>query len=245
MQLTVLGSRAPYPIPGRACPGYLVEEEGWRVLVDAGSGSLANLRRIMPPEELDAVILTHLHADHFSDFLSLRYIIYRWRRDRLREAPLPVYAPARPGEVVPLIGYKDDVVHQPLTAGRLELGPWQLSFRLTNHPVECYAVRFDGPSGSLAYSADTGPSDDLLNLACESDLFLCEASLLEEDRKHGNQAGHLTARQAGALARQARVGKLVLTHLWPEYDEERVRKEASDEFEGPLQVARDLEVYPV
>jgi ribonuclease BN (tRNA processing enzyme) len=239
MKLTVLGCAGSFPGPESACSSYLVEAEGFRLLLDFGTGSLSGLQRYATITSVDAIVLSHLHADHILDACS--YVVVR------RYAPdgpyprLPLYGPA--GTAARLAaaygeGPLDDVYDfRELRPGTLSVGPFTLTVDRVNHPVETYGMRVEHGGRVLAYSADTAPCEALLRLAHGADLFLCEASY--PDGAQNPPDLHLTGREAGEAATKAGVGRLVLTHLVAAWcSESNVVESASAAFTGPLEVAR-------
>ncbi len=238
LSVTVLGCSGSYPGPGAACSGYLVRGAGTTVWLDAGSGTLANLQRHVALDHVDAVVLTHEHPDHWSDLEGYRvacaYVI--------EHAGVSVYAPAGleqrlSADAAPAFMWRTVAAGDRVTVGRL-----QLRFSRTDHPPETLAVRVDGDGRSLVYSADTGPAWSMGDLGPGIDVALCEATYLA-DRE--GTAGHLSARQAGVMARQASAGRLVLTHLWPTVDPEASRAEAEAAYGRPVELARMHETYDV
>ena len=235
LTLTILGSCGSYPGPGQACSGYLVQGEGVSVWLDAGPGTLANLQRHVDLDDLDAVVLTHAHPDHWVDVLpyhnAIRYL--RPRTGMRVFSPPEVRRLAREvnGRLEPALDWTD--VHDGSTAGVGGLG---LTFSRTDHGPETLAVRVDDSSGaSLGYSADTGPGWSLSELGPGLDLALCEASLAPAQER---QTRHLTAAQAGTSARAARARHLVITHLQPGVDAAGSRADASASFGLPVDVAQ-------
>lgn len=242
LSLTVLGCSGSYAGPGGACSGYLVEGAGVSIWLDAGPGTLANLQRHVDLDTLDAVVLTHSHPDHWVDVLPYHNAVrYIRRRTGVR-----VMSPERVlrltdevnGEVGPAFDWTV------LASGdRAEVGGLALRFSRTDHGPETLAVRIDGPGGaSIAYTADTGPGWALSSLGPGAALALCEASLAPADE---GRAQHLTARQAGATARDAGSERLVLTHLVPGVDPDESRAEAETSFGGPVEVAAVGDRYEV
>jgi len=230
LSVTVLGCSGSYPAPGGACSGYLVDDGETRVLVDAGSGTLANLQRHIGLDEVDAVVLSHEHPDHWSDLeglgVALQYV--------LKCSGPPVYAP-RGLRRHAYDGAKVFEAWDEVAGGdRVEVGSMAFTFSRTDHGPETLAVRIDSGDRSVGYSADTGPGWSLEALGAGIDLALCEATLpLSKE----NSLQHLSARQAGVSAREAGAKNLVLTHLWPTLDPERSRAEGSDAFGAPVEVA--------
>jgi ribonuclease BN (tRNA processing enzyme) len=230
MKVTVLGCSGSFPGPGGAASGYLVEGDGTRIWLDAGSGTLANLQRHVGLDAVDAVVLSHEHPDHWADVEGFHIACkYFARRSRV-----PVYAPAGLRDVT-----HDDT--EPTFAWNavadrdsVEIGAMRLTFSRTDHGPETLAVRIDTRDRSFGYSADTGPRWSLEALGSRLDLVLCEASFLRHDE---GTLQHLSARQAGTSAREARADRLVLTHLWPTVDPAKIQAEGADAFGAPVELA--------
>ena len=238
LTVTVLGCSGSYPGPGAACSGYLVRGAGTTVWLDAGSGTMANLQRHVGLADVDAVVLSHEHPDHWSDLEGYRVACAH----AIGRHGVPVYAPAgleRHVSVDPAPAFAWHVVGD---GDAVSVGGFELRFSRTDHPPETLAVRIDGDRRSLAYSADTGPGWSFSTLGPGIDLGLCEATYLA-DRE--GTAGHLSARQAGAMSRAAGVGRLVLTHLWPTVGPAESRVEAESAYGRPVEVARMHETYDV
>ncbi|MFP5318511.1 MAG: MBL fold metallo-hydrolase [Acidimicrobiia bacterium] len=230
--LTVLGCSGSYPGPGGACSGYLVDDGSTRLWVDAGSGTLANLQRHVDPGQLDAVLLSHEHPDHWADLEGwhnvLRFVLIKQR--------FPVYAPAGLRRHVyqdmsPWITWYDVA-----EADKVAIGTYDVTFSRTDHGPETLAMRIDAPGSgkSLGYSADTGPGWSLEALGAGLDLALVEATV---PRSLEGAMQHLSARQAGQTARAAGAAGVVLTHLWPNLDRDRARHEGSEAFGAPVEIA--------
>jgi ribonuclease BN (tRNA processing enzyme) len=249
MRLTVLGCAGSFPGPDAPCSAYLVEAAGFRLLVDFGTGSLGALQRVAGLHTIDAIILSHLHADHIFDACS--YVVARRYAPDGPYPPLPLYAPTGaaerlaaayggPGEA-PL----DDVyTFHTLAPGTFPLGPFEVTVDRVNHPVEAFGMRIEHDGRVLAYSGDTGACESLLRLAQGADAFLCEASFL--DGPDNPPDLHLTGREAGEHATKAGVGRLLLTHLVTAWGSERATLEAAcGAFAGPVDVVRPGARYDV
>lgn len=241
MRLTVLGSAGSFPGPEAACSAYLVDADGFRLLLDFGSGSLGALQRYANLMAIDAILLTHLHCDHILD--ACHYVVVRRYAPGGPYPPIPVYAPAGAperlaaaysAEASPL----DDVfTFYGLQPGTFPIGPISVTVDKVNHPVETYAVRLEHGEGVLTYSSDTAPCEPLTRLAHGADLFLCEASYLD-DVPHPPDL-HLTGREAGEIATKAGVKRLVLTHLVSAWGSEAETFDAATEaYAGPVEIAR-------
>ena len=238
LAVTVLGCSGSFPGPGAACSGYLVDDGSTRIWVDAGPGTLANLQRHIDLVQLDAVVLSHEHPDHRSDIegwnVACLYLLER--------TGFPVYAPAGVREHT----YQPDTPsftwHAVAAGATVEIGAMRFTFSRTDHGPETLAMRIEGGGRSLGYSADTGPGWSLAALGPALDLALCEATLSIEEE---DTMKHLSARQAGAMARAAGAGRLVLTHLWPTLDPEKARRHGSEAFGAPVEVASTGARYEV
>jgi ribonuclease BN (tRNA processing enzyme) len=241
MRITVLGCAGSFPGPESACSAYLIEADGFRLLVDFGTGALSALQRYAGLMMVDAVLLTHLHCDHILDACS--YVVVRRYAPAAPLPPIPMYAPAGApdrlaaaysAEQAPL----DDVyTFYGLQPGTFPIGPLTVTVDRVNHPVETYGVRIAHGDAVVAYSADTAPCDALVRLAQGADLFLCEASYLD-DEPHPSDL-HLTGREAGEAASKAGVGRLLLTHLVTAWGSEATTEEAAGAaFDGPIEIVR-------
>jgi ribonuclease BN (tRNA processing enzyme) len=232
LTLTVLGSSGTYAGPGLACSGYLVESDGTSVWVDTGPGTLGLLQQHVTLADLDAVVVTHHHPDHWLDLPVLRnalkYVVGR--------ESLPVYGTAgtlRLAEQV-IDRIPPTFAWTTVTDGDIfTVGSMTFTCSRTDHPVETLALRVDSGGRSLAYSSDTADGWSVASLGAGIDLFLCEASLADEE------AGsvHLTAQQAGAMAAAGGVARLVVTHVVPGVDPERQRDTAAAAFGRPVELA--------
>jgi ribonuclease BN (tRNA processing enzyme) len=241
MRLTVLGCAGSFPGPESACSAYLIEAEGFRLLIDFGSGSLSALQRYAGLHSVDAILLTHLHCDHMLD--ACTYVVVR------RYAPggplpaVPVYAPAGAAERISAAYSQDsDTVDDVYTfyglqPGTFPIGPLTVTVDRVNHPIETYGVRVEHEGRVIAYSSDTAPCESLLRLAQGADLFLCEASYLDGGANPPDL--HLTGSEAGEAATKADVGRLLLTHLVSAWGSEASTVDAAcASYAGPVEVVR-------
>ncbi len=235
LNITVLGCSGSYSGPGLACTGYLVESDTTRVWLDAGPGTLANLQRHYELTEIDAIVVTHEHPDHWLD-LAMAYIACRYFVDR---APMPVYGTAGTHALArALAGVHDlspTIDWRTISDGaNVTIGDQQWSFSRTDHPVETLAPRVDSGGRSFAFSADTGDGWSFANLGEGIDLALCEATFLHEELNPPSP--HLSALQAGAMAAGAGVRRLLLTHLAPGSDAAAFGREATEAFGAPVEL---------
>ncbi|HZR51761.1 MAG TPA: MBL fold metallo-hydrolase [Streptosporangiaceae bacterium] len=240
MRVTVVGCAGSYPSAVSAGSCYLLEAEGFRMLIDLGTGALGPLQRYVDLSGIDAICVSHLHADHCLDLHAYR--VARQYGPAGLMPPIPVYGPAGTAERIALVNGTDGddgltarFTFGTLTPGKREIGPFQLTTAHMNHPVETFGFRVQHDGWTLAYSADTGESAALVELARSADLLLCEAAYL--DGLDNRRDVHLSGREAGEHAAKAGVGALVLTHLVAGKDPDRSFAEASGAFAGPLSLA--------
>jgi ribonuclease BN (tRNA processing enzyme) len=241
LALRILGSEPAWPSAGRACTGFLLETPGGPVLVDCGTGIFERLRAVLPPERLRAVIISHLHFDHWADLIPFRYYLSFGVRP---ERPPALYLP--PGAISALREIVEPVDPDPRffagsfktseydPEGILKIGALEVSFRKTLHPVATYAFKFRANDASLVYSADTGWDPFLADFARGADLFLCEAGWGGDGRAAEDM--HLSGAEAGRLARMAGVERLLLTHI-PESEAPVTVRSARREYGGPVDYA--------
>lgn len=215
MRLTIVGCSGSVPGPEAACSCYLVEQDGFRLLLDLGTGAAGPLQRYAGPAEIDAVVLSHIHGDHWSDLPHLGYL-------RTRSAPARPLPVTGPSDLPTVLRTNPDVFAAAVaTPGVRGIGPFSVRMAAVEHEKECWATRLDD---ALCYTGDTAPCAALDDLAAGCGLLLAEASGLDSG---GPLPGHLTAGDAGRLAARAGAALLVLTHLRPWQDHTALQDEAA------------------
>jgi ribonuclease BN (tRNA processing enzyme) len=264
MRLTVLGKSPSWQDAGGACSGYLLEEEGTAVLVDCGNGVFAKLREKIDYVDLDAVVISHLHADHFLDLVPYSYALTY----APRQQPVPVDrwpgtdSPACPELHVPpgarevfrrVVGSwgNEDLIEKAFElreydpSSEIEIGPIRIAFQPVPHFTETFAMSISSTNGSgrIVYGADTSPTEALAEFAHEADLILLEATLPRPERT--GVRGHLTPEEAGGHAKGAAAKRLLLVHISDELDAEWARDQAAETFGGPVEVATEGAVFEV
>jgi ribonuclease BN (tRNA processing enzyme) len=258
VRLTVVGCAGSFPSPDSPASCYLVEADDadgrtWRVVLDLGSGALGPLQRYTPLDGLDAVLLSHLHADHFLDLTGL-YVARQYRPSGPATRPVPVHGPAGTGQRIRQANGGDpgglaatfDI--GAWTDGQaLTIGPFTVTPYRVEHPVEAYGLRVESHAGPrsevLAYTGDTDTCDSLLPLAKGADLLLAEASF--QEGRDVARGVHLTGRRAGLVAADAGCRRLLLTHLPAWTDPDVVLREARSVFPGQVEVARQGDVHVI
>jgi ribonuclease BN (tRNA processing enzyme) len=252
MRLTVVGCSGSYPGPDSPASCYLLEQEHegrtWRVLLDLGSGALGHLHRHVDPLALDAVFISHLHADHCLDLCG--YYVMRKYHPTGPQPPLPVWGPhgtaarmARAYDLPVDPGMGEEFDFREHSADPVRVGPFTVHARQVVHPVDAYALHVSAGGRVLVYSGDTGPCAALDEIASGADLLLAEASF--QTGVDNPPDLHLTGQDCGRTAKAAGVGRLVLTHVPPWYDAEVARAEAQAEWDGPVDLARTGATYEV
>jgi ribonuclease BN (tRNA processing enzyme) len=264
MRLTVLGKSPSWQDAGGACSGYLIEEERTAVLVDCGNGVFSKLRERIDYIDLDAVVISHLHADHFLDLVPYSYALtYAPRQQPVPDDRWPgTDSPARPELHVPpgakqlfrrVVGSwgNEDLIEKAFhlreydPSNEIEIGPIRVKFQPVPHFTETFAMSISSSNGSgrIVYGADSSPTEALRDFAHDADLILLEATLPRPERT--GMRGHLTPGEAGGCAKGAEAKRLVLVHISDELDANWARDQASEAFGGPVEVATEGAVFEV
>jgi ribonuclease BN (tRNA processing enzyme) len=245
MKLTVVGCSGSFPGPDSPASCYLVEAayDGgtFRLVLDLGSGALGYLQRYVRLASIDAVILSHLHADHCLDMCSF-YVVRKYNPSGPME-PLPVYGPegtgdrlARAYDLPSGASMSNQFDFRRFPDQTFTLGPFQVSVALVDHPVAAYAIKLVDAGGTLVYSGDTALCTSLERFADGADVLLAEASFLDASDNPGHL--HMTGKDAAWVAQRARVRELVLTHIPPWHSPDDVLAEAAPHFGGRTSLAR-------
>ncbi len=254
--LTILGCSGSLPGPQAPASGYLVEADGYRLGLELGNGVLASLQAHCDPFSLDALLFSHLHPDHCADFTTLA-VMRRYHTDPphdTTENRLPVHAPAEAprrfarayaenAEELCTADLSDVFEFHPFTAEPFRVGPFEITAVRVDHPGEAYGFRIATENAVLAFTGDSGPCDALRTLSDGADLLLSEATWTHADDRPAGV--HLSGVQAGELAAESGVGRLLLTHVAPWTDPDAVLAEARTRFGGPVEVVRQGHKYTV
>jgi ribonuclease BN (tRNA processing enzyme) len=262
VRITVLGKSPSWQDADGACSGYLVQEGEFALLLDCGNGVFSKLRRFRNYVEIDAVLISHLHSDHFFDLIPFGYALTY----APRQQPVPVDGwlgtsePARPELYAPMGATdvfrqvmaawgKEDLIesafrlHEYDAPDPLTIGPFAVRFCEVPHYTRTNAVELRAGVGRFTFSADCSPNDELVEFARDTDLLLVEATLPRPERT--GVRGHLTAREAGEHGRRAAARKLVLTHFSDELDARVLRVEACEGYGGEVELAHEGAVYTI
>lgn len=246
MQLRVLGSSGTAPAPGNPASGYLVRTDSTTLWLDAGPGTYMRLLEIVPPDAIDAVLLSHMHPDHCTDlfalFQGLKYVT-------AAEAAVPVVAPD--GTRRRIEGFLQagadhaifDVlaIHEAQPGDSFVFGDIAVTAQAAHHSVAALAFRMEAGSATLGYTGDTGPSDMVAAHLADVDVLLAEASLAVDD----DYPFHLNGRTAAEMAQEARAKRLILTHIPASRDPEATKAAAASTFAGEISLAWPGDVYMI
>lgn len=233
--ITPLGTASPYCKDEKNCPGFLIESNGFKVILDCGDG----ISRLLNfPEVFDnlIIILSHLHKDHYSGLSSIAYASYVYNKFGLLNERIKVYVP---------FSYEDSVDYDYLMKygeenfltfksydinSTINHGDMDITFCNSKHAYPSYSIKVKSGDISIVYSGDTGYNYNLVKFSKDADLLICESTFLKEQQKKDDV--HLYAFEAGVIAKKANVKDLLLTHFWPEIDSENYVEEAKGIFEN-------------
>lgn len=252
--VTPLGTVSPYPKNEKNCPGFFVEYENNKILIDCGNGCT---RLLKFPDDINnlKIFISHLHPDHYGDLLSLIQAVKVYDRFGFLESKIDLYIPcetikermyytdedgwgaSRTIETNPL-DYKiiqkladiDPINFKGYMPASIKFDDIVITSKEVPHQVSCYAIKVATPDGVIVYSSDTGTSNSLRNFAKDCDLFICESTFLKG--QYRAEDAHLYAWEAASIAKDANVKKLLLTHFWPDIDKEKYLEEAIKIFEN-------------
>jgi ribonuclease BN (tRNA processing enzyme) len=263
VRITVLGKSPAWQDAAGACSGYLVQDDEFTLLLECGNGVFSKLRHVCDYVNVDAVLISHLHADHFLDLVPFSFALtYAPRQQPVPVARWPgTERPSRPDLYVPpgatdvfrrVVGSfgREDLIenafalHEFGTSDELVVGPLQARFCEVPHFTLTHAIELlTLGGGRLTFSADCRPNDELVRFAHQTDVLLIEATLPRPERD--GLRGHLTPREAGEHGRRAGAQRLVLTHFSDELDATWARAEAAEAYGGPVELAQEGAVYTV
>ena len=254
MIIKALGTVSPFCKDNKNCPGFLIKYQDNNLLLDCGNGVTRLLDMNNDLKNL-TIIISHLHPDHYGDLISLLQGIYVYRKLGYIKSNIKLYIPDCDEEIekeyfqgadgwwdstsrrvkildyrliekyaeiagVKFIGYSDI---------KTTIGDMSISSLNVPHQVKSYAIKVKTPDGTVVYSSDTGTNNELRRFANNADLFICESTFLKGQYRETDN--HLYAYEAAQIAKDAKVGILLLTHFWPDIDKKRYVEEAFPIFD--------------
>ncbi|HEY6739693.1 MAG TPA: MBL fold metallo-hydrolase [Actinopolymorphaceae bacterium] len=233
--LTVLGSCGAWPEPGRACAGFLVTYEDFRIVLDLGYGTIERLLAHCPDGAVDAVIVTHRHPDHCVDVSALARVRYY---EAPEAPPIPLHCAPGVLDVLRALEPRPDpaTVFEVHELGPTRLGPFRLDTIGLPHHVPNLGVRLSAPGLTVAYTGDCGPAPQVGELGAGADLFIVDATLQGPSPAEAPRY-LMTATEAASLARGAE--RILLTHFWPGSDRAISAAEARRVFDGEVLIAEE------
>jgi ribonuclease BN (tRNA processing enzyme) len=263
LDITVLGKSPAWQDADGACSGYLVEENGYVLMLDCGNGVFSKLREHQDYVDVDAVLISHLHADHLLDLIPFSYALtYAPRQQPVPVAGWPgtsepacphLHAPAGARDLFRRLGGcwgNQELIESAFAleeydgVEELTAGPFRIRFCEVPHYTRTFAVELSNESGTrFTFSADCSPNDALVDFARGTDLLLIEATLPRPERT--GERGHLTPAEAGEHGRRAAAKRVVVTHFSDELDREWVRSQAAEGFGGDVELAQEGARYTV
>lgn len=234
MKVTIIGCDGAYPRVNGATSAYLIEDKNTKVLLDCGSGSISRLQNHIELRELDGMIISHYHRDHYADLECMQFATMLDTFERKRENPLVIYGPGKEQ----MLTYKNFCIGKTFKGKEsFNIGNLTFETRLNKHGVESYSIKVTNEDGDcLVYTGDTGYYKELSEFCEDASLLIAESSCYEYER--GRISGHMTGGEAATVAEEAGVDTLILTHL-PHYgDVEKMVEEAKEFFKGEIILAR-------
>ncbi len=248
----MLGKSPAWQDAGGACSGYLVEAGDRCMLLDCGNGVFGKLRAVRAFTDVCAVVISHLHADHFMDLVPYAYALAYSHQAQAARARPPLYVPPGARDTFRRITgawQAEDLIEQSFEVHEydpgeeLVLDPLRVRFHEVPHFIRTHAVQMRDGGATFTYGADCRPNEEIVGFARDSDLLMLEGTLEQPDE--GETRGHLTPAEAGEHARRAGARRLVLTHMSADHDAAHARAEAERAFGGPVELAREGAVYEI
>lgn len=235
MKLTVNGFWGGYPAAYGATSSYILESNGFKLLLDCGSGALSRLQTKMDVMDIGAVILSHYHFDHIADIGVLQYA---WKvQNILKETnlQLSIYGHQENMTEYQKLNHDNTKAHAYNPAEPLQIGPFVIRFLKTNHPVPCYAMRISNGQSTIVYTADSSYKEEFIEFSKDADLLITDSNFYKG--MDGSGAGHMTSTECAHIAKEAQVKELWLSHL-PHFGTITDLKDQAEEiFEGTIRLA--------
>ena len=236
--ITPLGTISPYTKKDMNCPGFLLESENIKLLLDCGNGIT---RLLKFPDDLFNlhIIISHYHKDHLGDLSAIQYASRVYNKLKYLDDRVKVYLPETDfGSTKEAILLNSDSYCEYININNndtFNIGNLKITLKDNHsHTIESFMIKIENADYKIVYTSDIGNTnfDELIDFCKNSDLLICESSFIEEH--HANSKTHLTAHEAAMLAKQSNSKKLVLTHFWPEENKEAYLLEAKQIFDDVI-----------
>ncbi|SDJ43699.1 MBL fold metallo-hydrolase [Salimicrobium halophilum] len=237
MKITTIGYWGAYPAQNSATSSYLVEDQGYRLLVDCGSGALSRLQGYISLNSLDAVIISHYHHDHVADIGVLQHARLVQTKLGHVEGELPIYGHEEDENGFERLSSSYTKAHPYDPESSVSIGPFTISFLKTVHPVPCYGMKITNGDDTIVYTADTAYQKEWIDFSKGADLLITDTNFYKG--MDAAQAGHMTSEEAASIAAGAEVEELWLSHLPHFGNHSRLKQEAADVFHGEVKLATE------
>lgn len=238
MNITMLGIWGAYPEQDSATSSVLIEEDGFNLLIDCGSGVLSQLPKYLPLSQLNALIVSHYHYDHIADIGCLQYALMLQKNlgQISNKGVFPIYGHNKDQDKFNALSYLEITKGISISEDdNITIGPFEVSFCSTIHPAYGLAIKLKSKGKTLVYTSDTEWNEPLVDFSKNADLIISEANLYE-DKLHIAK-GHLTGSQVGTLAEKANAKKVILTHLPHHGDHNEILQAAKEVYKGEAVLA--------
>lgn len=235
MKVTIIGHWGGFPAPNGATSSYMIEKNGFTLMVDMGSGALAKLQNYKHVNEINAVILSHYHHDHVADIGVLQYARLVQFYLTKHKTVLPIYGHMENEQAFESLTHDQTEGRSYDPEDELAVGPFTITFLRTKHPVPCFGMRITDGETVIVYTADTAYQEEWIDFSVDADLLITDCNFYEA--QDGTDAGHMNSKEGAIIANKANVGELILSHL-PQYgDNQQLLVEANHYFNGKIQLA--------
>ncbi|WP_033829570.1 MBL fold metallo-hydrolase [Bacillus andreraoultii] len=244
MKLTIIGPWGGFPKVNEASAGYLLEHDGFHLLIDCGSAILSKLQQFIKPANLDACIISHYHPDHNADIGVLQHALLIDMYVTGEKKTLPIYGHNLDQTSFEELTYKDQTIGIAYNPEQLlQIGPFSIKFLRTKHSVPCFAFRIEADGKSLVFTADSAYQDAFIEFAKGTDLLLSECNFY--GNMDASNAGHMNSYDVAKLAKAAEVKKLILTHLPHFGNLQQLIYEVGEYYKGPVQLAELGDIWTI
>ncbi|HLR64060.1 MAG TPA: MBL fold metallo-hydrolase [Pseudogracilibacillus sp.] len=237
MKLTVVGYWGGYPHVDGATSMYVIEKDGFMLVVDVGSASLAKFQKYKKVKDIDAVLISHYHTDHIADIGVLQHALLINHYVTGDDKKVPIYGHIENERQFQELNhdFTEAVAYDPNQV--LKLGPFTIRFIKTKHSVPCYGMKITDGDTTIVYTADSAYMDDWIDFSRHADLLITDCNFYQKQK--ASDAGHMTSEEGAYIAKEADVKELLLSHLPQFGDQSLLVKEAQSIFQGPIHLASE------